>query len=203
MDDNNQIPEVETGGLENIILELKNEYDNLFDNYTFLEARFTSLETELSELKEKFLVKDKKAKKQKIKDTISLNDVKLEFIESKPSERTEPFSDVELAMWAVMLLAKTNRREIITSWPELIKRGKTAKRIVDFFIEKGYTEEEARIITKGYLEMVLTQYPTFKGKDGLQNMSYFTATSDFAIGHYSQFLKTWKQVKNLPDESLD
>lgn len=165
-------------------------------NLVFLESRISVLEDALS-------AEGKKIRKKKIKETISLNDVKFDFIESNPRERTDPFNDTELALWAAYLLSETNRREVIESWSTLRIRTKIASKLVKFFADGGHEIVKARLLAREYLEMVLTQYPTFKGKDGEQNMGFFTATSDFAIGFYSQKMSNWKQIKNLPDESLD
>lgn len=173
-------------------ITLEELYQNYLFNLGLLEARISALEEA-----------GKKKKRKELKEKLSLEDAKSLFIQDTPEKRTDTFTDQELALWGLYLLYKTPRKEVITTWAELSKRAKLARTIVDFFRERGNKESDARRLAKDYLEMVLTLYPTFKGKEGEQAMGYFTATSNFAIGFYSQKMTNWKQVKNLPDESLD
>lgn len=165
-------------------------------NYELMEARISQLEERIKELQEK------KRKKQwgETKSKISLEEIKIEFVNSKPKERTDAFDDTELALWAVYIL---NGREVITSFPELMKRKQTARKVVDYFIGLGHTEENARGFAKSYLEYVLKSFPTFHTTDGEQKMNFWTACSDFALSHYSKNMEIWNVLNMYPDESLD
>lgn len=167
-----------------------------------LEDRFSALQTEIEDLKEK---QRKKAKKE-FTDQMKLEDLKRDFIESNPESRTDPFTNWELVFWAGFVLSNTNRREKIDSIAEVAKRGYRIQGIVDFFKESYDGDDEianawARNKTKYYLEYVLLNYPTFTSKGGATTaMTFYVATSDWAVNNWHSRVSKWVQERSIEDK---
>lgn len=173
----------------------------------YLDDRFSALQVEIDELKEE---KKKRGKKQ-TSETLNLMALKQEFINSKPYERTDPFTNWELVFWASLILSKTPRREKLDSIAEVAKRGNRIQKLVDFYLQQykdGINEDipvkqydrMARIKVKNYLEYVLLEHPDIPNKTGKAPMVFWAAMSDWAINNFSSRILGWTQTRQIKDE---
>jgi hypothetical protein len=188
--------------MENLI-ELENLSPKL---RKYLDDRFSALQIQIDELQEE----KKKRKKKNISETLNLMALKQEFIDSKPYERTDAFTDWELVFWASLVLSKTSRREKLDNISEVAKRGNRIKQLVDFYTN-GIREDNpkmlvrdcdsrARIKVKDFLEYVLLEHPDIPTKDGKTPMLFWGAMSDWSINNFSSRIMGWKQTREIEDK---
>lgn len=175
------------------------------EKITQLEARVANLEAILAEK-----IKPVKPRKKKSEDEkISLDKFKRTFWNSIPQDRTDPFTDKELVLWASYLLANTSRREILNSWAEIGKREKRIKKIIEYYVEQyvlenghkdvDYIEQDkyARLKTKEFLQYMLWEAPPMLSKTGPQPITFYIATSPWAINTYGVKVKAYSFENHL------
>lgn len=173
------------------------------DKYNVLELRLSEAEERLSKLE----IKAKKRANGEFNAALRLAEIKSQFLESRPHDRTDPFNDWELVMWASYLLSGTSRREKLDSIAEIAKRSARIRGLVEHFKSECLTsaridtkeedcENWARLRVKSFLEMMLLGYP--KAWDG-QPMTFYIATSDYSINNYGSKLALWQQTNRIED----
>ena len=172
-----------------------------------LEQRILALEKRIEDLEKKLSKKEvveTKKRKTAVKNAISLDMAKREFIDSLPETRTDPFTDFELVFWASYVLSKTPRKEKLESFSEVGKRSKKLAPVITFFKDKycqGLDEKaadaKARNVTKKYLQVFLS------GNETKYKKNFYSATSDWAVNGYGQNLDIAIKIDSLPDFSLD
>lgn len=144
--------------------------------------------------------------KKVVKPKYDLEADKRKFWNSRPQDRTDPFSDWELVYWASFLLANTSRREKLTSTGEVAKRAKRIRELIQYYKEQypidgdpANADKLAREQVKDYLHYVLWYVPTWISKDGPVPMTFYVATSDWAVNNYAAKVFTFRQEKQLKE----
>lgn len=175
------------------------------------------LKAELKKLRAEFRVKERQLKNiiaekeafvkgEKIK--FDLDKAKRQFWLSVPQDRTDPFTDWELVYWASYLLATTNRKEILNSVAEVAKRAQRVKPIIQYYgdmvktIDPVAKDTFGRIKTKEYLKYVLWEIPEFKTKDGPKPMTFYVATSPWAVNNYGPKVFSYSKEQAIIDSMV-
>jgi hypothetical protein len=183
------IPEVTVNGDSDLI----NLVNVLLAQQFILEKRVEVLEE-----------RRKKATKSGISAEELLLELKLDFQQSDPYRRNDPFNNDELVIWSSFIIQQTSRREKLV-FTEFVKRKKKIKELVAFFIDRAKAlggmddeaaEKWARIRAKDFLEYMLLGV---KLKSG-DYVNFWQATSAWAMNNYSDKVATWQQAKRLGDE---
>jgi len=173
-----------------------------------LENRIIFLDNEIAILHGIIAQMDRRVKNKAKKDfskLLELEYMKNDFWQSRPHERVDPFPNFDLVFWASYLLMNTERKEILNSIAEVAKRAHRIQAIVEYFKEKWLikgidtdkADTQARIDTKNYLEYVLLGVPTFETKKGTAPMTFWVATSAWAINNFAGKLATWQRDQKL------
>lgn len=184
--------------------DLETRLEELEQRYTEnLEQRLAAVEERLDKLS----VKATKKAKSEFTSAMKLAEAKQIFLDSRPHDRTDPFTDWELVFWASYLLSKTSRREKLDNVAEVAKRAVKIKGLVEHFSRQYYeanvpnvSGEDADIWARNkvklFLEMVLLQYP----KAGDKPMVFYMAVSDWAVNTFGSKLASWQQVSKFEDK---
>jgi len=172
----------------------------------YLEGVISAFNTELENIHRDLNdLKQKREKRDRGEFTSSLQlaQMKLDFAQSAPHIRKDPFTDWELVFWATYILKDTTRREMLESIGEVAKRAKRIQMIVkhykDILLEKGVEDKEAearaRIRTKDFIEFVLLSYPTAGDKP----MTFYLMASPWAVNSFGSKLGSWQQAHSIMD----
>ena len=177
-----------------------------------LSERLLALEKRLDLLREEVdVLRDKKRKvaKKEFTATMKLEEVKMDFLKSRPHDRKDPFNNWELVFWASYVISNTPRREKLDTIAEVAKRGHKVQTLVDFYVasyknkypnESGENiDKAARLRVKDYLEYVLLSYPELQTKNGPVPMTFYIAVSNWAINTYGAKVGSWQQTNQIED----
>src|SRR5690554_2274527 len=115
--------------LEELIRQLNHLRAYVENGFASLNAEMANLHSIVAEMDE---TARKKAKKEFTRK-IELERMKYDFWNSRPHDRTDPFTDWELVFWASYLLSTTPRREILESQAEVAKRAHKIRGLVQHF----------------------------------------------------------------------
>jgi len=172
------------------------------DELKLLKEELKQINSRARELRTIIAEKEKLVKGEETK--FSLDADKRKFWNSRPQDRTDAFTDWELVYWSSYLLANTPRREILSSVGEVAKRAKRIRKIVDYYMEnfpidgdKDHANNLARNLTKDYLQYVLWYVPSWKSAKGVVPMTFYPATSDWAVNNYGSKAFTFSKEKQL------
>lgn len=174
-----------------------------------LEERISELEIKISNLLEKNAEKIIKASDTRV----MLEVLKLDFLESRPHDRTDAMNDRELVFWYSYLIKGTPSAEILNSFAELGKRVKKIKELVKHYMdyalhnnlcETGKEEEWARIRVKNFLEYMAKGVLLRDKVTGRENVpTFYQATSPWAVNSYGNKVGLWQNQRQLEDKPLE